>query len=151
MNIGQWTYGKGEFRLDNLGNGLIIITLPELKLAFSGVHLIGFSRTGQPYGTGGALGTQLDMAAWILTRNHYAKQSGTEREREEEHLRALQGSKWDSIAPGFAKPEVEIDKLYERDRLDSKHFYRRLQEAIENPEVLLRIAADEARESLDGL
>ncbi len=142
MNIGHWTYGKGEFRLDNLGNGLIVITMPELKLAFSGVHLIGFTRTGKPFGTGGE---------WILARNHYAKQSGTEREREEEHLRALQGSKWDKIAPGFAKPEEEIDHLYERERLDSKVFYRRLQETIESPEILLRIAAQEARESLDGL
>lgn len=142
MNIGNWEYGQGEFRLDNLGNGLIVITLPELKLAFSGVHLIGFAKTGKPYGPGGE---------WVLARNHYAKQSGSEREREEEHLRALRGSKWDKIAPGFAKPEDELDKLYERDRLASKPFYRRLQEAIENPEILLRMAAQEAKESLDGL
>jgi len=142
MNIGQWEYGKGEFRLDNLGNGLIVITLPELKLAFSGVHLIGFTRTGKPLGK---------VGEWVLARNHYAKQSGKDREREEEHLRALQGSKWDKIAPGFAKPEEEIDHLYERERLDSKPFYRQLQEVIENPEILLRLAAQEAKESLDGL
>ncbi len=145
MNIGSWEYGPDDFRLDKLGNELFIVSMADLKLAFSRSHLIGFARTGRrmhrkPYGTG---------SEWVVKQNHWSSHSGGERDREEEHLQALQGTKWNKAE--MAASDWDTKQIYLGDRLETIEFYAALRNEIENPEVLLRLVANEAQESLDGL
>lgn len=140
MNIGTWNYTPDDFRLDKLGNELFVLTLPELKLAFSRSHLIGFSRTGKPIGKAGV---------WVVKQNHWSSHSGGEREREEEHLQALQGSKWNKGE--LAASSFDTKQIFLGDRLETIEFFQALREAIENPPMLLWIAAEQAKASLDGL
>lgn len=140
MNIGSWEYAADDFRLDQLGNGLFILEMPDIKLAFYKTHLIGFAQTGKPVGTG---------SKWVVKQNHWASHAGGEREQEEEHLQALQGSRWGKEE--MAASNWDTQQIYLGERLAPNEFFDALQEAIENPPVLLWLAAEQAKESLRGL
>jgi hypothetical protein len=140
MNIGSWDWTSDDFRLDQLGNGLFILEMPDLKLAFHETHLIGFALTGKPLGTG---------SKWVVKHNHWAEKSETKRTQEEEHLRALQGSVW-------SKEEIlanhwDSQRILEGERLGTIEFFDALREAIEHPQILLWLAAAQAKESMKGL
>lgn len=138
MKIGSWDYTPNDFRLDKLGNGLFILQMPDIKLAFHDTHLIAFTRSSKGHSPGNR---------WIVKQNHWAEQSG-KREKEEDHLQALQGSKWKdmSIADNWDTKQILLGE-----RLETVEFFQALREAIENPPILLWLAAEQAKESMEDL
>ncbi len=113
-----------DFHLGKLGNNLHIIAIPGTKLAFYRSTLIAFSGS-----------------IWTVRINQWGPEPEKAMETLESGLQLEAGGIW------LSEPVAPTRNA----RLPEKHFFWALQEHLENPRVLLDLAARQAFDSLKDL